>query len=241
MVAGVEKYGKKEKGMDKNKLLMQIRIKKLAIMISDARRYSRRTAEECANVIGVSREEFQSIEQGKTAPSLPQLEALAFFFDVPVEHFWSNKVMDENGAMQQDATVNQSLRRLRDRYLGTRLRQLRLEAALTPEALAEKTSLSVETIEQYESGRVSIPLPALESVVRALNGRIEDVFDASGRIGDWRTKKQAMRAFLDLSPRHQQFVSRPVNIPYIELAIRLSDLSVEKLRAIAEGLLEITY
>jgi len=226
--------------MDKNKLLMQIRMKKLAIMISDACRVSRRSEEECAAVIGVSIEEFQSIERGKNAPSLPQLEALAFFLEVPVEHFWSNKVLSENGAFQ-NAAASQSLRRLRDRYLGTRLRQLRTEASLSPEALAEMTSLSVESIDQYESGRVSIPLPALESLVRALNARIEDVFDASGPIGEWRTKAQNVRSFLDLSQRHQQFISRPVNIPYIELAIRLSDLSVEKLRAIAEGLLEITY
>jgi transcriptional regulator with XRE-family HTH domain len=226
--------------MDKNNSLMQIRMKKLAIMISDARRFSRRTVEECATMIGVSAQEFQSFERGKTAPSLPQLESLAFFFDVPVEHFWSNKVLGESGAYA-DATANQSLRRLRDRYLGTRLRQLRIDASLSQQALAEKTSLSVETIEQYETGRVSIPLPALESLVRALNARIEEVFDSSGPIGEWRSKKQNVRSFLSLSSRHQQFITRPVNIPYLELAIRLSDLSVEKLRGIAEGILEITF
>ena len=226
--------------MDKNKQLMQIRMKKLAIIISDARLVSRRTAEECAAVIGVSAEEFQSIEQGKTALSLPQLEALAWFLDVPVEHFWGNKVLVENAAVK-DRAANQTLRRLRDRYLGTRLRQPRTEASLSPEALSEKTSLPAETIEQYETGRVSIPLPDLESLVRALNTRIEDVFDQSGPIGEWRTQKQTVHSFLELSQRHQQFISRPVNIPYIELAIRLSDLSVEKLRSIAEGLLEITF
>jgi transcriptional regulator with XRE-family HTH domain len=226
--------------MDKNKLLMQIRMKKLAIMISDARRVSRRSGEECAAVMGASTGEFQSFERGKAAPSLPQLEALAFYLDVPVEHFWGNQVLNENKAML-DSTANLTLRRLRDRYLGTRLRQLRTEAAITPEELAEKTSLSTEKIEQYESGRAPIPLPDLESIVRALNTRVEDVFDKSGPIGDWRTQKEAMRSFLDLSQRHQQFVSKPVNIPYIELAIRLSDLSVERLRAIAEGILEITF
>jgi transcriptional regulator with XRE-family HTH domain len=214
-------------------------MKKLAIMISDARRVSNRSAEESAAVIGVSVGEFQSIEQGKTALSLPQLEALACFLDIPLEHFWGNKVMVESKIFQ-DAAANQALRRLRDRYLGTRLRQLRTEASLSPEALAEKTSLSSETIQQYESGKVSIPLPALESVVRALNARIEDVFDQSGPIGEWRTRQQNVSTFLDLSQRHQQFIAKPVNIPYIELAIRLSDLSVEKLRAVAEGLLEIT-
>jgi len=219
---------------------MQIRMKKLAIMISDARRVLRRTAEECAVVMGISTEEYQLIEQGKNAPSLPQLEILAYFLDVPVEHFWGNKILVENEVFQDEAT-NQALRRLRDRYLGTRLRQLRTEASLTPEALAEKTSLSVETIEQFETGTVSIPLPELESLVRGVNARIEDVFDQSGPIGEWRSRQENVHTFLDLSPRYQEFIARPVNIPYIELAIRLSDLSVEKLRAIAEGLLEITY
>jgi len=227
--------------MDKNKLLMQIRMKKLAIMISDARRFSRRTAEECARVIGASTEEFQSIEKGKTAPSLPQLEALAFFLDVPIEQFWSNKVLVDINKTSPDTEANRTLRRLRDRYLGTRLHQLRNEASLTLEELAEKASLPAETLQQYETGRDAIPLPDLESLIRAFHVRIEDVFDQSGPIGEWRTRKQNVRAFLELSQRHQQFISRPVNIPYIELAIRLNDLSVERLRTIAEGLLEITY
>jgi transcriptional regulator with XRE-family HTH domain len=226
--------------MDNNKKLMQIRMKKLAIMISDARRVLRRTAEECAVVMGISTEEYQLIEQGKTAPSLPQLEILACFLDVPVEHFWGKKILVENEVFKDEAT-NQALLRLRDHYLGTRLRQLCTEASLTPEALAEKTSLSVESIEQFETGKVSISLPELESLLRGLNARIEDVFDQSGPIGEWRSRQDNVRTFLDLSPRYQQFIARPVNIPYIELAIRLSDLSVEKLRAIAEGLLEITF
>jgi hypothetical protein len=50
-----------------------------------------------------------------------------------------------------------------------------------------------------------------------------------------------MQKFLDLPPEVQQFVAKPVNRPYLELAMRLSDLSAEKLRAVAEVLLEITY
>jgi hypothetical protein len=38
----------------------------------------------------------------------------------------------------------------------------------------------------------------------------------------------------------QSFVCQPVNRPYLELAMKLSDLSREKLRAVAEGLLDIT-
>jgi hypothetical protein len=38
----------------------------------------------------------------------------------------------------------------------------------------------------------------------------------------------------------QTFVSKPINRPYLELAQRLSEMSVDKLRSVAEGLLEIT-
>ena len=45
----------------------------------------------------------------------------------------------------------------------------------------------------------------------------------------------------DLTPEMQQFVEKPVNQPYLEIAMRLSELPVDKLRTLAESLLEITY
>jgi hypothetical protein len=38
----------------------------------------------------------------------------------------------------------------------------------------------------------------------------------------------------------RQFVAQPVNRPYLELARKLSHMSTEKLRSVAEDLLEIT-
>ena len=37
------------------------------------------------------------------------------------------------------------------------------------------------------------------------------------------------------------FVSQPVNSPYIELARKLSAMSTERLRSVAENLLDITF
>jgi hypothetical protein len=51
----------------------------------------------------------------------------------------------------------------------------------------------------------------------------------------------AIKDFQNLPADIQLFVSKPVNRPYIDLAIRLSGMSVEKLRSLAEVLLEITY
>jgi transcriptional regulator with XRE-family HTH domain len=43
---------------------VQIRTKKLALLIFDARKAQRRTVEECAEAIGVSPEQFQEYEKG---------------------------------------------------------------------------------------------------------------------------------------------------------------------------------
>jgi len=74
-----------------------------------------------------------------------------------------------------------------------------------------------------------------------LNIRMEDFFDQRGPIGSWRAQQQAIKQFMELPRDLQDFVGRPVNLPYLTLAMRLSELSVDKLRGVAEGLLEITY
>ena len=47
-------------------------------------------------------------------------------------------------------------------------------------------------------------------------------------------------AILRFVTRNARICLKPVNLPYLEIAQRLSGLSVEKLRAMAEGLLDIT-
>jgi transcriptional regulator with XRE-family HTH domain len=226
--------------MDKNLLLIHIRNKKLGVLIHDARLASHHSITECADAMGVSADKFLAIENGKVSPSLPELEALAFSLNIPLEHFWGHESMSEK-QLRGDAEKQELLREIRNKFLATRLRQARNEANITLKDLSDKTAISEEILQQYESANISIPLPELEIIAQSLNLRIEDIFDKDGPIGEWRFLQQSVNYFLELPPRIQQFVAKPVNAPYLELAVRLSDLSVEKLRAVAEGLLEITY
>jgi hypothetical protein len=53
-------------------------------------------------------------------------------------------------------------------------------------------------------------------------------------------QKKAVQDFLLLPPDLQNFVSKPVNRPYLELAMKLSGMSTDKLRSVAEDILDIT-
>lgn len=125
--------------------------------------------------------------------------------------------------------------------IGAMLRQSRLETGFSAEDLASQLNLPASQLEIYELGLEPIPLPVLESMVGILNQSIHDFQDQQGVIGQWNARHRAMVDFSNLPPDLQSFISKPTNRPYLDLAVKLSEISVERLRAIAEGLLEITY
>jgi transcriptional regulator with XRE-family HTH domain len=226
--------------MNKQEQLIQIRKRKLGILILDARTASRRTPEECAKIMAVPLKQYQAYEAGQESPSLPSLEALALFLDVPIEHFWGSESEAEK-PLPMDEAAALRLRIVRDRMIGASLRQQRDRANLSLQQISERSSIPEEQLKRYELGQESIPVPELDLWVHAIGIRIADLYDQHGPIGDWRARYQALNEFSELPTDLRQFISKPINRPYLDLAMRLSDLSVEKLRAVAEGLLEITY
>lgn len=212
----------------------------MGLLITDARRSLRRSIEECADATGVSPEQFQEFEKGASAPSLPQLEMLALYFNLPLEHFWGHRALTATMAPEAFQEKDRMMM-LRNRVIGTNLRLARNNANLTYQDVFEKTGISEEELKRYELGETAVPTPVLELLTKAFNSPIEQFYDQHGPIGKWRSQQGNVQKFLDLPPDLQQFISKPVNRPYLELAMRLSDLSVEKLRAVAEVLLEITY
>jgi hypothetical protein len=69
---------------------------------------------------------------------------------------------------------------------------------------------------------------------------METFFDHAGPIGQWLNEQRAVQEFLKLPPEVRDFVCQPVNRPYLNVARNLSTMSTEKLRSVAEGLLDIT-
>lgn len=226
--------------MSTHRTLIQIRNKKLGLLIFDARKASRRTVEECAEVIGVPPEQFEAFERGRSAPSLPQLELLALFLNVPIDHFWGKQSLSV-AAAPEPFQEKERLVLLRNRVIGTNLRLARNNANLSYQEISDKTGVSEDQMKTYELGEAAVPIPELELIARALDMPVEHFYDQHGPLGKWRTQQGSVQRFLELPPEIQAFVSKPVNRPYLELAMRLSDLSAEKLRAVAEVLLEITY
>jgi transcriptional regulator with XRE-family HTH domain len=218
---------------------VNLRTRKLGILIKDARLSVNKSLKECAQAIGITTGILTAYEEGRRAPSLPELEILAYYLNLPLAHFWSNDVVSDNASPL--STVNlKVLVGIRQRIIGALLRKQRTESGTSIKVLSKQSGISASRLKAYEVGESPIPVPILEGLMSILDARIESMFDQTGPVGQWLVEKKITQDFLQLPPELQAFVCKPVNQPYIELALSLSGLSTEKLRSVAESLLDIT-
>jgi len=221
------------------KLAISLREKKLGLLIRDARIAAGKTKKECGQSFGVSAGTMGSIENGLKSPSLPELEFLSYYLDVPLEHFWQDKIRSSKSPLTNDIHIEHTLS-LRNRSIGEILAQLREEKSYPLKKISEITGISSARLKKFESGIQPIPLPYLEVICNNYDIDIKSFLDNNTAIGNWIAQQKSMEDFLKLPEELQEFVSQPANHPYIGIAKKLSEISSEKLRMIAEGLLEIT-
>ena len=217
-----------------------LRSKKLGVLIRDARLAARKTLPECAGLVGVTSGVLRAWEEGRKAPSLPELEVLAYTLHLHLHHFWSKEAISDDAQITKQMNLP-ALIAVRQRLVGALLRQQRENASLSLRTLSEKSGVSTARLKAFEMGERPIPLPELESLLVLLDCQIETIFDHTGPIGQWMSQQKAVQDFLQLPAELQSFVTKPVNRPYLELAMKLSSMSTEKLRSVAEDLLEITF
>jgi len=216
-----------------------IREKKLGLLIRDARVAERRNVKECADAIGVKPGIFRAYEEGRRAPSLPELEALVFFLKIPITQFWGNETVSDAPEPLNSEDITRLIA-LRHRMIGALIRQERTNANMSIRHLSAETGIPQSRLKAYELGERTVSVPELESILTVMGSRIENFFDQSGPVGEWMTAQFSMKKFMDLPSDVQDFICQPVNRPYLELAMKLSSMSKDKLRSVAEGLLDIT-
>jgi transcriptional regulator with XRE-family HTH domain len=212
------------------------RAKMLGVLIQDAREFAGRTMTECAEVVGITLEQFEQAESGEYDISLPELEALAIFLGIPMGHFWGSETLKT----EPEPDYNQMIA-LRHRVVGVILRQLRLKSQKTHEELADVLGVDVATIQSYESGRTAVPYLHLEQLCRTMGAGVDQFMENHGPLGRHEAAYRLHKQFNQMSPEMQAFLINPVNVRYLETAKKLSEMDVAKLRQVAENILDITF
>lgn len=212
------------------------RAKMLGALIQDAREFAGRTVEECAAIVNISPDQFEQAENGEYDISLPELEALAIFLEVPMGHFWGSETLKTKPEPDYSQMIA-----LRHRVVGVVLRQLRLQSQKSHQDLAEALGVDVAVIQSYESGQTAVPYLHLEQLCRAMGAGVDQFVEEHGPLGRHEAEFKLHKQFNQMSPEMQSFLINPVNIRYLETAKKLSEMDVAKLRQVAENILDITF
>ena len=220
---------------------LAMRAKILGVLLRDARLAVGKSIKECADILGCPVSAYTAYELGHKSPSLPELEIVAFSLDTPLSHFWGNTILSEAEKSEAARLPRDELTTLRDRIIGAQLRKARTSAKIRLKDLAGELGLSSARLSAYEFGERPIPVPELEALVARLGLSTEDLLETQGPVGEWDSTRRAFERFQKLSPDLREFFTQPANESYLRLAHRLSQLSTEKLRGVAEALLDITY
>jgi len=221
---------------DTSMLKVSLRAKKLGVLIYNSRIVATRTVDECATFLGITVQQFKSYEKGICSPSLPELEALAFFLDFPIDHYWGNQIKPE-GIMAGFQSSEKIRQELRDRIIATKLRLARKNADISVKQLAKASSIPASHIKSYEMAKQPIPLPELEILGIILELPIEVFLDNIGRIMLWRNEKGIYQKFSKLPASIQTFITDPENERYLEISLQLSKLPEDILLEVTEKLL----
>jgi len=223
--------------MIEEKLALRNRI--CGLLLRDARERAGKSKRKCAAALGVSTSTITAYEEGRKPISLPELEVLAYMLDTPAVYFWQH---DPELAPEGKPLPLQEVLALRHRIVGALLRQARLEAGMTQKELANVVSCSTSRISAYEYGERPVPLAELELLAQYLHLPLEYFLDnQDGPVGEWHQQQEAWRRFRELPDEIQKFITQPINVKYLEVAVKLAQMPAGGLRAIAEGLLDITY
>lgn len=219
-----------------------LRRKILGVKIRHARTRAGLNLKEVGQALGVSAEVISDIELGRRHVSLPQLEIMALIFNIPVIYFWSDETIKESNL---DFPTKEAMT-LRQRIIGALLRKARIEAKCSQEELANLLGIPVSKVSDYEFGKTEIPIQELEALVEYLNLSLEYFIDkgipASSSQGNGQAATLNEIADISQLPKEvRDFLSNPANLLYVNIAMKLSQISADTLRALAEGLLEVTY
>lgn len=194
-----------------------------------ARERTHRSVKQVAQRLGASAARVRQYESGMREISLPELELLALYLQIPLSYFLNpdSNVPDDAPAPPQPEKIK-ALRAL----IGERLKRARLTAAKSREECAHAAQIKPSTLSRYERGLGDIPLTDLERLAAFLGVNLFYFLLDPQR--DESTQVLDLEKLARLPKDVRGFVLNPENLPFLRLAQKFRDLPHDKLKELGE-------
>jgi transcriptional regulator with XRE-family HTH domain len=215
--------------------LSLLRLNAIGRLIRQAREAAGRSERDVARFIGVPAKRLSDFEDARREPSLPELEAIAYFLDVPVTALVSDA--DAKLVRPRPAQDFKSLISLRTKIVGARLKQVREEKGETLKDAAEGLGLKPGQLTGFELGRRAVPITLLEKMIARYGVDVNDLLDLGiGQVGEAQLLARQRASLHAFDDEVRAFISDPASRLYLVLAMHLSKMPKEHLQGAARVL-----
>jgi hypothetical protein len=83
-------------------------------------------------------------------------------------------------------------------------------------------------------------MPILTTLAHVCQVNVSYFLEDGSRVGEFLILQEDLKRIMDMPEAMRHFIATPVNQSYVELAMRLAQMSTGELRGIAEAILNIT-
>lgn len=207
-------------------------------LLSKARQAAGKSTRECADALGIPIKRYTRLESGQEMPSLPEVEMLAYFFELPPRVFLSTEE-PEYGIPKASPEQIQQLVLLRHRIISATLQLARANKKYSLKQLSAQTGIPSARIKRYELTAVPIPLNELQALCASLEIQLDDLMDQSSFAAEMQKLAQEKERYQSLPREIKDFINDPGNLPFLTLAMRLQQTGVENIESLAQGLQQL--
>ncbi len=134
---------------------------KLSNQIKHIRTIKQRSLHDCAKLLDISKEDYHQFEEGNGSLSLPEIELLAIYLEIPPEVLFEDFSLDFDSFSLLKEEKKHIFTELRNKMIGTQLSMERENIGLSLDELSDMTAIPFEALESYENASSDIPLDHL--------------------------------------------------------------------------------
>lgn len=196
---------------------------------------SGRSGRDLAKLAGISSRRLAALEAGEAEPALGELEALAHFLDVSVESLMRDDDPETDEPRKQPDFKMMSV--LRQRIIGARLKQARLDRGLSITETSELLGLTRAQLHNIEMGRRPLPVSRLLKLIQHYDITVDQLLDLGiGPVGEKQLRVMQHMRFDALPDDVKAFVASASSLPYLQAAMHLGQLPKAQLKSAAKVL-----
>jgi transcriptional regulator with XRE-family HTH domain len=203
-----------------------------------AREMRGKSIKESSQLLGLPSSKLRNYEKGKYVPSLPELESLSYFYNIPLGAILNPELLDQY-VNDPDSEQLQSLIKIRTQFIATNLQISREKSGKSAKQISKETSISTSKLRKYENGESYIPLDDLGKIAESLDIDIEELLDNQSPIGLWQKSQKQMQSFSQLPEEIQSFALSKDNQPFISFTKKVKAIGIENLEKLADVIQKI--